>query len=196
MHIPFDIFKIDQNNAKPEQVRVLVSEPFLGDQYFRRSVVLLTEHGEKGSVGFLLNKPLKIDIEELLSDFPDKDAPVCMGGPVGTNTVHYIHMLGDIIPNSVRVVGNIYWGGDYEVLKNLILTGKIDSSQIRFFVGYSGWDPGQLDREISENSWVVGEFDEELIMESKEPPAWKKFLEKLGGKYKLWINFPENPGLN
>ncbi len=195
MYIPFDIFTTD-HNIMPAQGKVLVSEPFLGDQYFRRSVVLLTEHGEKGTVGFLLNKPLKIDIKELLSDFPVEEASVCMGGPVGNNTVHYIHMLGDIVPNSVKVKGNIYWGGDYEVLKNMILSGKIDPLQVRFFVGYSGWDPGQLDREISENSWVVGEFDERLIMESKEPAAWKIFLEKLGGKFRLWTNFPENPALN
>lgn len=195
MYISFDIFKTDQNII-PAQGKVLVSEPFLGDHYFKRSVVLLTEHGEKGTVGFLLNKPLDIDIKELLSDFPGEEASICMGGPVGSDTVHYIHMLGDIVPNSVKVTDNIYWGGDYEVLKNMILTGRIDPLQIRFFVGYSGWDPGQLDREISENSWVVGEFDEKLIMESSEPAAWKIFLEKLGGKFRLWTNFPENPALN
>lgn len=195
MNISFDIFRTDQN-IMPAQGKVLVSEPFLGDQYFKRSVILLTEHGEKGTVGFLLNKPLNIDIKELLSDFPGEEASICMGGPVGTNTIHYIHMLGDTVPDSVKVTGNIYWGGDYEVLKNMILSGKIDLSQVRFFVGYSGWDPGQLDREISENSWVVGEFEESLIMESKEPEAWKIFLERLGGKFRLWTNFPENPALN
>ncbi len=196
MDLPFDLFKIDQNDIKPAQGKILISEPFLVDEYFRRSVILLTEHGDNGSVGFLLNKPLDVGIDELVSDFPDKEAFVSMGGPVGTNTVHYIHLMGDLIPNSVKVYKNIYWGGDFEIVKEMMRAGKIDPDKIRFFVGYSGWEPKQLEREISENSWVIGQFDEKTIMECKSPFSWHNLLDALGGKYRLWTNFPDNPGLN
>ncbi len=194
--LTFDIFKIDHNNILPKQGRVLISDPFLNDAYFKRSVVFLTEHNDKGTVGFVLNKPVDVAISEILADFPVIDTAISVGGPVGTNAVHYIHKLGDIIPNSVKVTGNLWWGGDFEVVKHLIKGGTLDSDKIRFFVGYSGWEPKQLEREISENSWVVSELDSGIIMNSRTKESWQHVLNTLGGKYKLWTNFPENPGMN
>ncbi len=192
----FDIFKIDHNNILPRQGRVLISDPFLNDAYFKRSVVFLTEHGDKGTVGFVLNKPVDVAINDILADFPDIGTTISVGGPVGTNSVHYIHELGDIIPNSVKVTNNIWWGGDFEVIKHLIKGGTLDEDKIRFFVGYSGWEPSQLEREISENSWVVSELDTRIIMGSRTKEAWQMILNDMGGKYRLWTNFPENPGMN
>jgi putative transcriptional regulator len=194
--LTYDIFKIDHNNIKPRQGRVLISDPFLNDAYFKRSVVLLTEHNSKGSVGFVLNKPVDVGIDEILADFPALDTGISVGGPVGTNSVHYIHGLGNIIPNSVKIMPDIWWGGDFDCVKELIKSRSLDSNQIRFFVGYSGWEPKQLEREISENSWVVRELDSALIMNSRSRESWQTVLQVLGGKYKLWTNFPENPVMN
>lgn len=196
MDLKFDIFSIDHDNILPKQGRVLVSDPFLNDAYFKRSVVLLTEHGEKGSVGFVLNNPVDVSISEIMSDFPSIDTTISVGGPVGTNSVHYIHSLGNKIPGSVKVTRDIWWGGDFDIVKKLINEGRVNSGQIRFFVGYSGWEPSQLEREISENSWVVSELDSRIIMNSKTKEAWKDVINYLGGKFRLWLNFPENPGLN
>lgn len=192
----FDIFKIDHNNIRPKQGRVLISDPFLSDAYFKRSVVFLTEHSEKGSIGFVLNKPVEVAVNEILADFPSIDTEISVGGPVGTDSVHYIHNLGELIPDSVRVTDNIWWGGDFEMVKQLIDGGSLGSDRIRFFVGYSGWEPKQLEREIEENSWVVSELDSGLIMNSRNRESWKEVLTNLGGRYKLWTNFPENPGMN
>jgi putative transcriptional regulator len=192
----FDIFKVDPNNKKPKQGRILISDPFLSDAYFKRSIVFLTEHNENGSVGFVLNKPVEVDISEILVDFPSVNGTLSVGGPVGTDAVHYIHCLGEMIPNSVKVMNNIWWGGDFDVVKQLLRDGTLDSSNIRFFVGYSGWQPMQLEREISENSWVVSELEGEQIMNTRNREAWQAVLNDLGGKYRLWTNFPENPGAN
>ena len=190
-----DFFKIE-NTKVARQGRILVSEPFLNDTYFRRSVVLLTEHSEEGSVGFVLNKPVELTISEVLKDFPEIDASISIGGPVNTNTIHYIHTLGDIIPKSVKVLKNLYWGGEFEAIKALIIDGKITRNDIRFFLGYAGWSPKQLDNELSGNSWVITELDAETIMKSSDLKLWQDTLHKLGSKYKTWINFPENPGMN
>lgn len=194
--LKFDIFKIDHNNIMPRQGRILISDPFLNDAYFKRSVVLLTEHNDKGTVGLVLNKPVEVAISEILSDFPAIDTSISVGGPVGTNAVQYIHSLGNIIPNSVKVTNDIWWGGDFELIKQLLKGGVLKDDQIRFFVGYSGWEPRQLEREISENSWVVSELDSRNIMKSRRREFWQQVLNSLGGKYKLWTNFPENPGMN
>jgi putative transcriptional regulator len=196
MDFPFDIFRIETSGLKPAQGKILIAEPFLSDNYFRRSVVLLTEHSEKGSVGFVLNNPVAVKVNDVLASFPEIDSKVSIGGPVGTNTVHYLHTLGDILPNSVNVIDNIYWGGDFEVLKQLIEKGAASVSQVRFFIGYSGWEPDQLDREISENSWIVSEMNPSDIMTSVKKKTWNNALKTLGGKFRLWLNFPENPGMN
>ncbi len=196
MGVDFDFFSIEPGDREPKQGRVLISEPFQGDTYFKRSIVFLTEHNEDGTVGFVLNKPVNIPVTEILDDFPDIKTEVSIGGPVGINTVHYIHTLGKIIPNSVNVYKEIYWGGDFNVIKDLIKSGGINKNQIRFFMGYSGWRPKQLENEIKGNSWVITEMEPSVIMENRGEDIWKETLKKLGRKYKLWTNFPENPGMN
>jgi putative transcriptional regulator len=191
----FNIFKIEYNKVSPKKGRVLVSEPFLQDTYFKRSLVLITEHSQDGAVGFVLNKPLDVKASEVMNDFPLSETTVSIGGPVSTNTVHYLHTLGDLIPNSVHVIKNIYWGGDFESLKDLIKSGEVKPDQIRFFLGYSGWHAGQLEKELEQNSWLVTEIGNNNVM---DPHAnlWKNTLSQLGEKYKIWANFPENPSQN
>ena len=195
MELNYDFFSVGKN-IEPKQGRVLISEPFLSDIYFKRSIVFLTEHNDQGTVGFVLNKPVRIPVNEIIEDFPEIEAEISLGGPVGTNTVHYIHTLGDLIPNSVKVYKDIYWGGEFDAVKNLIKSGLIKKDQIRFFVGYAGWKPKQLENEISENSWVIAELAPEIIMETVDDDIWKETLIEMGKKYKLWANFPENPGMN
>ncbi|MCK4923258.1 MAG: YqgE/AlgH family protein [Bacteroidales bacterium] len=195
MDLNIDFFEI-KNDKKASKGRILISEPFLSDSYFKRSVVYLTEHTDEGSVGFVLNKPVELDIRDILQDFPDIGAGFSLGGPVNTNTVHYIHTLGDIIPESVLVQGNIYWGGDFDVLKNLLKKQKIKPEEIRFFLGYSGWAANQLDKELEDNAWLVAEIDNDSIMNGIHPDFWKEVLKSMENKYKVWINFPENPGMN
>lgn len=195
MELDFNIFKIEYNKVAPKKGRVLVSEPFLQDTYFKRSLVLLTEHSNEGAVGFVLNKPLEVKVNEVMNDFPISPSSVSIGGPVSTNTIHYLHTLGDIIPNSVHVLGNIYWGGDFDAIKGMIRAGEISPDQIRFFLGYSGWHAGQLENELAQNSWLITEIKPAQIMKPNTN-IWKNTLSQLGEKYKIWSNFPENPSLN
>ncbi|MEA1878293.1 MAG: YqgE/AlgH family protein [Bacteroidota bacterium] len=191
-----DFFKIEHNNVLPEKGKVLVSEPFLQDAYFKRSVILLTEHNEEGSLGFVLNNPIEFGAEEILKDFPSTNSLVGIGGPVRTDTVHYLHRKGDLIPESVHVIDDLFWGGDFESVKIAIETGELPGKDIRFFVGFSSWHPGQLDREISENSWLVTELDCDSVMRGIGNELWEKVLMKEDRKYQMWTHYPEDPLLN
>jgi putative transcriptional regulator len=195
MYLDFDFLNIDHENMVPKQGRILISEPLLSDTYFKRSVVLITDHSDMGAVGFVLNKPIDIPINEVLDNFPKFNAKVYIGGPVAKDTVHFLHTLGELVPNSVHVKDNIYWGGDFDSLKELINEGIVKTNQVRFFLGYSGWSPNQLEEEIKENAWLVTEVPSNKIM-SEDKNIWKKTLENLGKKYKVWSNFPENPTMN
>ncbi len=191
-----DIFKIKTNNIAPQKGRILIAEPFLSGNYFNRSVVLLVAHSTKGAVGFILNKRVEFPIHEIFPDFPEFDAQVYLGGPVSTDSVYFIHKLGEQIPGSIHVLGNIYWGGDFVELKRQIKIGLLKPSDIRFFLGYSGWDSGQLEQEIKEDSWLVTDIDENIVMRELNQASWVDFVKKAGTRYTIWENFPENPSLN
>jgi putative transcriptional regulator len=191
-----DIFRIKTNNVLPQKGRILIAEPFLPGNYFSRSVVFLVAYSDKGSVGFILNKEIDFEIKDVFPDFPDFDAKVYLGGPVSTDSIYYIHKLGDKLPGSIKVLGNLYWGGDFEVLKARILAGLIQPSDIHFFLGYSGWDSGQLEEELKEDSWLVTDVEEEAVMREFDDASWTDFVKKAGERYAIWENFPENPTLN
>jgi putative transcriptional regulator len=195
MELNIDFFHIVNENIA-EKGRILISEPFLSDQYFRRSIVYLTEHNEEGSIGFVLNKPLEIGISEIVEHFPSSDFPVSVGGPVSNNTVHYIHTLGEQIPESVAVADGIWWGGDFDRVKALVAGRKVDQGQLRFFLGYAGWSPGQLDGELKEHAWLVGKINPAMVMQGMESEFWSDTLARYENKYRAWANFPEDPGLN
>jgi len=189
-------FKIETNHIKPRKGSVLIAEPFLRDAVFESSIVLLTEHNEEGTIGFVLNKPLNTSMQEIIQDFPEGNFSVSLGGPVASNSLHYIHTLGERIPGSIHVYDKVYWGGDFDALKKLIQAGKIKEHEVRFFIGYSGWEPRQLERELSENSWLVTYIDTDKIMRHSDKKLWYNVLSKLGPRYKMWINAPADPSLN
>lgn len=195
MEINIDFFKINHKKVEPRVGKVLIAEPGLMDVNFKRSVILLVEHNDKGSVGFVLNRILDFDLNELLPDFPSFPATISIGGPVGPNSIHFVHTLGNLIPNSVRVSDGLYWGGDFDSLKENIAKGKATRRNIRFFVGYSGWGAGQLEDELKQYSWVVSELDLIQILASQDD-LWRKAVLQLGPKFKPWTIYPENPSLN
>jgi putative transcriptional regulator len=190
-----NIFRIKTNNVSPKKGRILIAEPFLPGSYFNRSIIFLVDHNEEGSVGFILNKPVDFPIDDFHEEFPSNRFKLYMGGPVNIDSIYYIHTLGQQIPNSIHIKDELYWGGDYDCLKELINTGVAKPSQVRFFLGYSGWDKNQLKEELEEDSWLVSDISASLVMTDKNE-LWSEMVKKLGGKYTMWQHFPENPSMN
>jgi len=191
-----DLFAILPEDKIPEKGKILISEPFLPDTFFNRSIVYLTDHTPQGSVGFILNKKLDLNISSAIAGFECWDENLNMGGPVSPDTLHYLHNLGDLIPKSVLIEGNIYWGGDIDTIRKLIATGKISHSQIRFFLGYSGWSAGQLERELKEDSWIIARVKSDIIMNNTGDDTWKIVLRSFKNKYRIWADFPDSPEMN
>jgi putative transcriptional regulator len=181
---------------KPAKGRLLVSQPFLNDFYFGRSVILLTEHNKEGSVGFILNKPLDNKIHQIVQEMPVFDVEAYIGGPVDNTSLFYIHTLGDIIDHSEKIMEGLYWGGNFETIKALIENNSISENDIRFFIGYSGWGPSQLDRELREKSWIVSEGSLDKALYTKHELLWSKIISRSGKDNALWAQYPVNPSLN
>jgi len=187
---------ITSNNLKPAKGRLLLSEPLMGDYYFGRAVVLLAEHNEEGSFGLVLNKPVSQKFNDVVKDFPEFDGSLYLGGPVETSSLFFIHTIGDIVEGAIEIGSGIYWGGDIEIIKEMMMLKSINKNDIRFSVGYSGWSPDQLHGEIEKNSWVVSKGLSKDILKINPESMWKQLLTPLGDKYRYWPKFPSNPGLN
>ena len=188
---------MDTIGLKPKKGKLLIAEPSLtGDVSFNRSVVLLAEHNDEGSVGFILNKPLDFEIGDLVPEI-QVSLPVFNGGPVEQDNLYFIHKVPELITNSVEISNGIFWGGDFDITVRLLNTKVIDEKDIRFFLGYSGWASLQLDQELMSKSWIVvrNEHDSDIIQKTSHA-FWREKMLELGGEYLLWSNAPENPGLN
>jgi len=186
---------MDKKIIKPNQGIILISEPSLQDYYFRQSVVLLAEHNREGTFGVIINKPMEMRLPEIFDDLREFDFPVYLGGPVKTDSVFFVHSL-DTISGSLKIMQGLYWGGDIRTVKSYIRDGLITENQIRFFVGYAGWNAGQLDREIVENSWVLSHTTPHEVITTQPETLWSNYLKHMGHDYAIWSNYPADPTLN
>ena len=190
-----DFFKY-KNDLKPQKGSLLISEPYLPDPNFDRTVVYLCEHNAEGSFGFVLNKASQVHVEDLLQDVKNFDETVYIGGPVEQNTLHFLHRA-DYLQGGVEVQNNVFWGGNYQQLISLIDTGSINRADFRFYIGYSGWGEGQLERELEENTWIVANnVPSEVIFDTDPEDLWRHVLKMMGGRYNLYSNYPIDPRLN
>ena len=192
-----DIFKIKHNNIAPEKGMILISEPFLRDLSFQRSVVLLIEHNTNGSMGFVLNRNVDLFLNDYIKGL-DKipRIPVFLGGPVSFDHLFFIHSLGDIIPGSIQIGDNLYYDGDFESLNYYLLSGKPVEGKIKFFLGYSGWTKNQLMEEIKMDSWLVSRSSAAELLLANGETFWEKSVKAIGGPYLSWLNYPKDPLLN
>lgn len=184
-------------SEKLKKGKLLIAEPsIIGDLSFNRSVILLADHNKEGSVGFIINKVLTYSINDLVPDI-EVDFKIYNGGPVEQDNLYFIHNVPDLISSSIEISNGIYWGGDFETTKKLLNDGIIKEDNIRFFLGYTGWDANQLEQETNENSWIVTENHyQNKIIGISAANFWKEKIQELGGDYIIWSNAPENPALN
>jgi len=166
--------------------KVLMAEPYMYDPVFKRAVVTICDYKPNdGAIGFILNKPIKMQVAELVADFPDFEAHVSYGGPVATDTIHFVHNVGDLIDDSVKVMPGLYWGGDFSKLKFLIQSEMVNADNVRFFVGYSGWEPNQLN---SDPNYA--------FKNKKNKNLWREVLTHKGDAYSVIAQMPESNSNN
>ncbi|MFT3845308.1 MAG: YqgE/AlgH family protein [Lacibacter sp.] len=175
---------------------LLVSDPFLKDPNFMRTVVLLCEHKEEGSFGLVLNRAFELSLDQLMNQSYNWKTPVYIGGPVQMDTLHFLHQLPDIIPGGIEICKGVFWGGDFETVTTLLNNNLLDFNKIRFYIGYSGWSAGQLTDEMKEKSWLTVPANRNLIFTKKVENIWKDAVKSMGKKYEQVIHYPIDPQLN
>jgi len=186
-----------KNKIKPQRGRLLLSEPFLVDDFFSRSVVMLCENGPEGSFGFVLNNYTDISFSDINPNFPNISLKISLGGPVKPEHLYFIHTLDNEEFGGQKIQDEIFLGGNFEKVLSLIQEDRSILEQIRFFLGYSGWTSGQLEDEIEEKSWLVIPMPEPAyIMDTARENIWNDMMQSQGGIYKLMSKFPLDPRMN
>lgn len=184
-----------QTNIKPAAGKLLIAEPFLTDPGFARTVVLLCEHGEDGSIGFVINRPSVSHISDLLPELDNNTLPVFDGGPVQNDTLHMIHRMPGLA-GGMEILPGIFWGGSYSDLMQVLDQQPVDDKLIRLFIGYSGWGKGQLEEELKEGAWLVANSDNGLIFGADSARVWQDSIRSLGKSFAYLANMPLHPQLN
>lgn len=175
---------------------LLVAEPALLDPNFRRSVVFLCDHNDEGSFGLILNRATDFHLHEVLSEPIGLEHRLYFGGPVQTDTLHYLHPYADALDEAVPVLDGVGWGGPFEELAERVRLGELDGDAIRFFVGYAGWGEGQLQDEVDDSGWIVLPGSADDVFGHDPAVLWRDLLRSLGGEYALLSNFPDDPQMN
>lgn len=186
---------MNAQNTEIKKGNILIADPILDELYFRRGVILIGEHDVDGTIGFVLNKEIDLRINEAIEDFGDISFPVYLGGPVSKDNLYYVHTAGKLVKESRQITETLYFGGHFDTLKSLIIEGKVKENQVRFFIGYSGWAPGQLEEEIKSESWFIGNIKKKYVFENNKN-LWHDALTDLGKDYAIIANFPEDPSMN
>ncbi len=185
-------------DAQPQVGDVLLSEPFLDDPYFGRKAVLICEHNEEGTFGFVLNNFIALEMNDLMDDFPEVETRLSVGGPVKSASLYYLHTRPDIIPESIEVVDGVHMGGAFEQVLAALRAKSLEQHEIRFFIGYAGWTGNQLMDEIKSRSWFVTRTQRSLLMDTSlaEEDLWKHLVAGLGDEYAHIANTPSDPSVN
>ena len=192
------IFQIESNKIPPRQGDLLISTPFLNDFYFARSVILMIENNDEGSMGIVLNKSFSnlMTLNEVIPELASLP-PITLykGGPVERKTLFYLHTLSDL-KDALPLGNGLYVNGDFEQMKRYLLSGAPTQGYIRFFMGYTGWQKGQLKHEIETNTWVINNNSRIDLLNMYLRDLWKEALSDMGGKYAVWSHYPKYPIMN
>ena len=192
------IFQIESNKIHPRKGDLLISAPFLKDFYFARSVILMIENNDEGSMGIVLNKSFSnlMTLNEVIPELASlPPIPLYKGGPVERKTLFYLHSFSEL-KDALPLGNGLYVNGDFEQMKRYLLCGGSTQGYIRFFMGYTGWQKGQLKQEIETNTWIINKDSHLDLLNKNLRDLWKESLCDMGGKYAVWSHYPKYPIMN
>lgn len=190
-----EFIKVLSTNIPLGKGKLLVSAPLMTDDYFDRTVILLVEQGKNGSTGFILNRSMRVYLKDVMNLKSDKNFIIRNGGPVELNKLFFIHRYGSLISGAEYVGNQLYLGGSEKEIGQLLRDGLVDENNICFYVGYSSWYPGQLEKELDEKVWVVANFQENCVF-SNENDLWREVVKSLGDSYTHWLDIPDKAYYN
>ena len=127
----------------------------LKDSFFEHTTILIVEHNEEGSTGFVMNKFFNKSLHDLIEFNHSKPFPLMDGGPVDRDHLFVLHKRPDLIDGGKPIPNGLYLGGNMEQVIEAIHANGVTDQEMQLFIGYCGWDAGELEAEVDEGSWTI-----------------------------------------
>ena len=187
--------------ATPIRGQFLIAGKQMRDPNFYRSVVLMVEHGESGSMGLVINRPSNVSVAHALSDhvdLPESDQLVYVGGPVEPAALFVLHSAGEFESEESDVVPGIYVGSSPDVFERVIeqVVGGSDDLEFRVYAGCAGWGPGQLEGELEQGDWHILPALAPEILPRDPYTLWDDLVERIHETNRTIPPTPGNPEWN
>lgn len=195
------MFEIRTNKDAIENLKegaILVAQPFLDEYFFKRSCILITKKlKDRPSVGFVLNNKTEFFLDDLISGISyGKRLPVFCGGPLSLDRLFYIHDIQNL-PDAIPIANGLFLNGNLNSIIDYINYSPDCDKHIKFFIGYSGWDPKQLEEELKINTWaVLPSAENDFILNSSNINDWENAVKLLGKDFTNWLLIPDDLLLN
>jgi putative transcriptional regulator len=175
---------MSQMELRTEPGTILAAAPDLGDPNFMHAVVLMCAHTDQGAHGLVINRPAPLTIDKLLPQhtrLASTRFPIHAGGPVGLDTLQFVHRVPDTIPGGYELGHGVFLGGDLEAVSlHVTRRGEEAAHDLRMILGYSGWSAGQLENELAGGSWLPAALQPDWLFEADPGLVWRKVLRALG----------------
>ncbi|CAN5456710.1 YqgE/AlgH family protein [soil metagenome] len=172
---------------------ILLAKPFWAEETYKRSVIMVISHNDEGSSGIILNKMSNLSVNDALPEL-DHHAPLYYGGPINKKTISYIHSNPNV-PDAFYLGNDLFWGGNYDLLLELISAGNFNLTDCRFFAGFVQWNPAELEREVKDHKWWVSELSKQDLFHQTAEDLWGDKLVDDEHLYGLLDPYPD-PSLN
>tara|TARA_B100001250_G_C19336339_1_gene587058 strand:+ start:40 stop:588 length:549 start_codon:yes stop_codon:yes gene_type:complete len=173
---------------------ILISKPFMEDNRFEKTIILIVENNNDGTIGFIMNKSIANKVDSISDIFPDQNINLKYGGPVDDeSSLFFIHRYPDLIRGSKEIKNGVFWGGEIEDVSKGLSSGEISKNEITFFLGYTGWEQSQLADEINEGSWIPHNIDLNTLQKNIN---WSNLLIQINKEYEVWATAPSDFHLN
>ena len=156
----------------------LISTPPLQDSIFEKTIIFIAEYNEQGSLGFVINNVFPRTLNELVEFNHSKAFPLFDGGPVEKEGLFFLHRRADVIEDGKPITNSVYMGGNFNQAVTCINNSSIQPNNIKLFIGYCGWDAGELEAEIAEGSWMVVDAGIEIVFSYNTEKMWKNLITK------------------
>lgn len=175
---------------------LLIAQPFLDEAWFRRGVISLIDYDRtEGATGVVLNNSMNYVLSDVLEGVATStDVPVYCGGPMSQDRLYFIHTLGErILPGARQYSPALYIGGDFDAAIQYVNEGYPTEGILRFFIGYSGWAPGQLESEIEQDTWATADApdDPQSLLTGEGAAYWHRAVRSMGEPYRSWRMIPD-----
>lgn len=161
---------------------IIISSTALENTFFEQAIILITESNSNGAVGFILNHPFPKNLNDLIEFKDAASIPLFHGGPVDEESLFFIHQQADLVIDSIHIKDSIYYGGNFKAAVQMLNRKIITGNDLKIFIGYCGWNTGELEAEVQEGSWLITDLSTAEALNMNMQNSWNNLFQQFNNR--------------